>query len=68
MPAIWQLLRYSQAPLSLLEECARQHGDTFLLRLAGYGKFVILAAPEAVRDVFRGEAHVLHEIGGPSRQ
>jgi cytochrome P450 len=59
-PAAWQLLRYSRSPLPFLEECASRYGDTFLLRFAGYGKFVMLVDPGAVRDVFRGEAHALH--------
>src|ERR1700722_7798504 len=63
-PSIWQLLRYSHAPLPLLEECARRYGNAFLLRFAGYGKFVMLSSPEAVRDVFRGDGHVLHSGEG----
>jgi cytochrome P450 len=63
-PAVWQLLRYSHAPLPFLEQCARRYGETFLLRLAGYGKFVMLTAPEAVRDVFRGDGRVLHSGEG----
>ncbi len=63
-PAVWQLLHYSLAPLPLLEQCARRYGDAFLLRLAGYGKFVMLSSPEAVREVFRGDAHVLHSGEG----
>jgi cytochrome P450 len=63
-PAIWQLLRYSLSPLPFLEECARRHGDPFLVRFAGYGKFVMLAAPEAVQDVFRGDGHTLHSGEG----
>jgi unspecific monooxygenase len=31
-----------------------------MVRWAGYGKFVMLADPQAVKDVFRGEAHELH--------
>jgi unspecific monooxygenase len=63
-PAVWQLLRYTHEPLSYLESCARQYGDRFLVRLAGYGKLVMLADPEAVRDVFRGDPHVLHSGEG----
>jgi hypothetical protein len=37
--------------LAFLEECARRFGDPFLIRLASYGQFVILATPAAVRDV-----------------
>src|SRR5262249_37806335 len=39
-------------------------GDPFLVRLAGYGNLVMLSAPEAVRDVFRGDAQVLHSGEG----
>ncbi len=63
-PAVWQLLRYSYAPLPLLEECGRRYGDAFLLRWAGYGKFVMLANPQAVQDVFRGDGSVLHSGEG----
>jgi cytochrome P450 len=61
---IWQLLRYTHTPLSLLEQCARRYGDTFWLHLSGYGKFVMLSGPDAVRDVFRGDGHVLHSGEG----
>jgi cytochrome P450 len=63
-PAAWQLWHYSVAPLSLLESCARRYGDPFTIRMAGYGKFVMLASPEAVRDVFRGDAYALHSGEG----
>jgi cytochrome P450 len=63
-PAVWQLLRYSHSPLPFLEECGRRYGDTFLVRFAGYGKFVMLADPAAVQDVFRGDGHALHSGEG----
>jgi cytochrome P450 len=63
-PAVWQLLRYTHAPLPLLEECHRRYGDAFLLRWAGYGRFVMLAGPQAVQDVFRGDGHALHSGEG----
>jgi cytochrome P450 len=63
-PAVWQLLRYSHSPLPFLEECGRRYGDTFLVRWAGYGKFVMLAGPPAVQDVFRGDGHALHSGEG----
>jgi cytochrome P450 len=59
-PALWQLLRYSRSPLQFLEEGARRYGDSFLVRFSLYGKFIILASPEAVRDVFRGDGQTLH--------
>ena len=64
MPSAWQLLRYSHSPLPFLEECANRYGDSFVLRFAGYGKFAMLTAPEAVRDVFRGDAQALHSGEG----
>ena len=42
-PAAWQLLRYSQSPLTFLDGCARRYGDPFTIRLAGYGKFVMMS-------------------------
>ena len=63
-PAVWQLLRYSQSPLPFLEECARRYGDPFTVQWAGYGTFVMLASPEAVKDVFRGDPHALHSGEG----
>ncbi len=59
-PSAWQLLRYSQSPLAFLEECARRYGDPFTIRQAGYGTFVMLASPDAVKDVFRGDPRALH--------
>jgi cytochrome P450 len=58
--AVWQLIRYSRSPLEFLEVCGHRYGDSFLIRLAGYGKLVMLAAPDAVQDVFHGDAHALH--------
>jgi cytochrome P450 len=63
-PAYWQLLRYTHSPLPYLEGCARRHGDTFTIRLAGYGTLVILAGPDAVREVFRGDPDALHSGEG----
>ena len=35
-------------------------GDAFTLDVAGNGRFVMLADPEVVREVFRGDPDVLH--------
>jgi unspecific monooxygenase len=50
--------------LPYIESCARRYGDPFTIRLAGYGKLVMLASPDAVRDVFRGDPHDLHSGEG----
>ena len=63
-PAAWQLLRYTLSPLPFLEECGRRYGDAFLVRFAGYGRFVMLSDPAAVRDVFRGDGDALHSGEG----
>jgi cytochrome P450 len=59
-PAWWQLLRFSGDPLGLLDACQRRFGDAFTLDVAGNGRFVMLADPDTVRDVFRGDPEVLH--------
>lgn len=63
-PSFWQLLRYAHSPLSFLEGCARKFGDPFTVRLTGYPRFVFMASPDAVRDVFRGDSHALHSGEG----
>ncbi len=55
-----QLLRYSFRPLEFLQECATRFGETFTLRLAGFGTLVQLTRPEDVRDVFKGDPKILH--------
>jgi len=55
-----QLLRYSFRPLEFLEECAARYGDTFTIQLAGFGTIVQLTRPEDIREVFKGDATVLH--------
>ncbi len=57
---VWQLLRYTHAPLPFLEACSRRYGEPFTMRLAGYGTLVMLTAADAIKDVFRGDPHVLH--------
>jgi cytochrome P450 len=59
-PAWWQLVRFAGDPLRLFDECHRRFGDTFTLRIAGNGKFVMLSDPEVVREVLRADPEVLH--------
>ncbi len=63
-PALWQLIHYSHSPLPFLEGCAGRYGDPFTVRWARYGRFVMLASPDAVKDVFRGDSHALHSGEG----
>lgn len=62
--AVWQLLRYTPAPLTFLGQCARRYGTPFTMRLAGYGTLVMLTDGEAIKDVFRGDPHALHSGEG----
>ncbi len=63
-PPVWQLIRYSTHPLPFLEECRRHHGDPFTIRLGDFDALVMLTAPDAIKDVFRGDPHVLHSGEG----
>jgi cytochrome P450 len=59
-PAV-QLLRWIREPFELLEECQRRFGDAFTLRVPGPASpFVIVASPEAVKDVFALDGEVGH--------
>src|SRR5438128_7064197 len=64
LSAVWQLLRYTQNPLAFLERCARACGTPFTMRMAGFGTLVMLTDGEAIKDVFRGDPHVLHSGEG----
>ena len=55
-----QLLHFTQRPLAWLEDCARRYGDPFTVRLPGLGAFVMIAAPELIKQVFTGDDDVLH--------
>jgi cytochrome P450 len=44
----------------MLEDCQRRFGDMFTLRIAHEGIWVFLAHPDAVKQVFKGDPHLLH--------
>src|SRR3954465_13834710 len=44
----------------MMEDSHRRYGDMFTLRLAHEGTWVFLAHPEMVKQVFTGDARVLH--------
>lgn len=52
--------RWFARPLSFLDECAAQHGDTFTLNFARFGTHVILSHPDDVKSVFTGDRRALH--------
>ncbi len=43
-----------------LDQCHRRFGDTFSLRIANQGTWVVLADPADVQSVFTGDPDVLH--------
>jgi cytochrome P450 len=53
--AIW-----SRQARRLLYACNDRYGDMFTLKIAYEGKWVMLADPEAVRQVFTGDPRVFH--------
>jgi cytochrome P450 len=60
LPAV-QLLRWIRKPFPLLEECQSRFGDVFTLRVPGRAApFVVVASPEAVKDVFALDGDVGH--------
>jgi cytochrome P450 len=44
----------------MLDECSRRLGETFTLRIAGQGTWVVLSNPRDVEAVFRGDPAILH--------
>ncbi len=59
-PAFLQTLGYTYWTFPFFEQCARRYGDPFTLRMPGFGEFVMLAAPELVKQVFTGDPEQLH--------
>jgi cytochrome P450 len=55
-----QLLRYSFQPIEFLEHSRTRYGETFTLRLAGFGSLVQFTRPEDIRDIFKGDPTILH--------
>ena len=58
MPAR-QAVAWVRRPLELLEDCGRQFGDAFTLRLAGMPPLVMLSDPVAIREVLTGDPRTL---------
>ncbi|HEX6837216.1 MAG TPA: cytochrome P450 [Polyangia bacterium] len=59
-PAFLQTLGYTYWTFPFFEECARRYGDPFTLRMPGFGSFVMLSAPELIKQVFTGDPEQLH--------
>lgn len=59
-PALYNLLQNTLRPHAFYASCQRRYGNRFTVRLAGYGTFVFLTEPDAIADVFKGDADTLH--------
>lgn len=59
-PAFLQTLGYTYWTFPFFERCARRYGDPFTLRMPGFGSFIMLAAPELIKQVFTGDPEQLH--------
>jgi unspecific monooxygenase len=55
-----QTLAWFSHPYDLLQDCAREFGNTFTLRIIGWGTQVVFSHPDAIRDVFAAGAADLH--------
>jgi cytochrome P450 len=55
-----QTVRWMFRPGAMLEDCHRRYGDMFTLRIAHEGTWVFLAHPDMVKQVFTGDARLLH--------
>jgi len=45
---------------TLLERCQRRYGDVFMIRVWPFEKLVVVADPDEVKRIFRGDATLLH--------
>ncbi len=43
-----------------MDDCARRFGDWFTLRVPGVSPFVFVSDPRAIREIFLGDADILH--------
>src|SRR5690242_9533718 len=59
-PGAIQLAQFAYRPLPWLEACARRHGDPFTTRFPGLGTFVLVAAPDLIRQIFAADGDALH--------
>ncbi len=58
LPALAQTIRIIAQPLQFLEECAKNYGDTFTLRLLGFQSppVVFCSHPQAIETIFNTDA------------
>ncbi len=59
-PGLIRTLGFVRDPYRFLDDCARQFGEWFTLRVPGVAPFVFTSDPAAVREVFLGDPEHLH--------
>lgn len=53
---IMQALHLWLRPITFVEECRREHGDAFTLRVPGFPAEVHFSDPDAIREIFTADA------------
>lgn len=53
-PAIIQTFQYTASPTAFLERCRQRYGETFTMRVVGFGwgPVVVYSRPEHIREIF----------------
>jgi len=64
-PPVLQTWAWTRRPLPFLEECHASYGDTFTLRMARWGDWVLLCDPADVKKVFTAGDAVGVAIANP---
>jgi cytochrome P450 len=59
LPPSVQFLADAFWPTRFMERCARRHGDPFTIRFPWTPPFVFFSHPDAIRDIFTGDAEAL---------
>jgi cytochrome P450 len=54
-PSAINTLRFTRAPLRMLEQWGRRYGDAFTVKIVGFGKGVYIADPHAIKELFTGD-------------
>jgi cytochrome P450 len=60
LPVAIQTAIWSRQARRFLYACQDRYGDVFALRIAREGTWVVLADPDAVREVFTGDPSIFH--------
>jgi len=60
LPMPVQTAIWSRQARRMLYACQDRYGDVFTIRIATMGRWVVLADPEAVKQVFTGDPRIFH--------